>query len=310
MKLYKRMRKGIYGLLLCSLLVCAGSQSAAAYKYNKEGKKAKKAAGNQEVHLDEGTEYHAYMLLTVQESWVFRGRFFEKGQGTDYKHFDKLVTSLNVSEPKPLGGKFEDAVISGNGHYTVKLTGINGMLSEGSNSAALAILGFTTDIPYDQGIAINNVKVMMDGMDKGMQSGEDVYYDKDDKEDPGLITVELVNVWHEECQNPLNLALAQDSIEISFDVTGFSYVNPNVARQIDEEPVQTTTVDDSIDDTTDDAGVSDQAADNTETPDQTAAGNENGSSIPVWPIVGAVVVVIVIIAIVMMVRKKNKYNEN
>ncbi len=306
MKRYKMIKKSVCGLLLCSLLVCAGSQGAAAYEYNKEGKKAKKAAGNQEVHLDEGTEYHAYMLLTVQESWVFRGRFFEKGQGIDFKHFDKLVTSLDVSKPKPLGGKFEDAVIAGNGHYTVKLTDINGMLSEGSNNAALEILGFTTDIPYDQGIAINNVKVVMDGMDKGMQSGEDVYYDKDDKEDPGLITVELVNAWQEECQNPLNLALAQDSIEISFDVTGFSYVNPNVARKIDEEPVQTIAGDDSIDDTTDDADISDQAADSAETTDRTAAENENGSSIPVWPIVGAVVVVIVIIAIVMMVRKKNR----
>lgn len=306
MKRNKLVRKGVCSLLLCSLLLCAGAQSAAAYEYNKEGKKAKKASGNKEVHLDEGSEYHAYMLLTVQESWVFRGRFFEKGQGIDFKHFDQLATSLNVSKPKPLGGKFEDAVIAGNGRYTVKLTDINGLLSEGSNSASLAILGFTTDIPFDQGIAINHVQVRMDGLDKGMQSGEDVYYDKDDKKDPGLITVELANVWQEECQNPLNLALAQDSIEISFDVTGFSYDNPDAGELDAEEPIQTTAGNDITEDTTGNADVSDQAADGTEAPDQAGTEeNAEGTSFPLWPVVGGVVVIIVIIVIVMMVRKKD-----
>lgn len=279
--MFKKLVKKSLGVLAAGLIAASmttGVAFATTYSYNDAGKKAKEAAAQKEIHLDKGTEYHAYMLITAQESWVYRSRFFEKDQGVDSENFNQLVTSLNVDDPIPVGGKFEDAVIAGNGHYTLKLTGINGKLAEGSNAAALAILGFTTDIPYDQGIQFDNVNVKIDGVDKGTRKGSDVYYDKDDKTEPGLCTVELVNTWHDECQNPLNLALAQNSVEISFDVTGFNYDNPKATKQ----------------------------AETKKTEKKTQTKSEK-TSLPIVPIV---VVAVVVIAGVIVIVKKNGKNKN
>lgn len=278
-KVVKRCAGGIFAVLLSIGMV---TNTANAYDYNEQGKAAKKAAENKEINLDEGGEYHAYMLITAQESWVYRSRFFEKGQGVDFENYNQLVTSLNGADNAPLGGSFEDAVIAGNGHYTLKLTGIAGKLSTGAEStAALGILGFTTDIPYDQGITFDNVNVKIDGMDKGTRSGSDVYYDKDDLLEPGLCTVELVNDWHEECKNPLALSLAQDTIEISFDVSGFNYDNPNAVKQ-EEAPTEI-------------------PAANSAEQGKSDAGND---SFPVLPIVGGLVVIIIVAGIIIYVRKK------
>ena len=67
-------------------------------------------------------------------------------------------------------------------------------------------------------------------MDKGTRKGDEIYYDKDDIKDPGLITVELVNSWHDECQNKMGLLPPRDSVEISFDVSGFNYDNPDAVE--------------------------------------------------------------------------------
>lgn len=221
-------------LSMASVLGMSSVNASAAGELNDAGKAAKAAAKKGEIHLDEGTEYHAYLLFQAVESWVGRDRFFTKKQGVDYDHFDTLWTSLKSDKLIPLeGAKVEDAVIKGNGHYTVKVTGIDGRCTAevaGTDPAEYGILGFTTDIPYDQGVTIDNVSVKSDGVDRGKRSGDEVYYDKDDIKDPGLITVELANSWHDECKNPLGLTLPQDSVEIGFDVKGFNYDNPDAVE--------------------------------------------------------------------------------
>lgn len=283
MVLRKIIKKCVSGILAAIVSIGAITNTAYAYEYNEQGKAAKQAAENKEINLDKGGEYHAYMLITVQESWVFRSRFFEAGQGVDFDNYNQLVTSLNGADNTPLGGSFEDAVITGNGHYTLKLTDIGGKLSTGAeDKASLAILGFTTDIPYNQGITFDNVNVIIDGIDKGTRSGEDVYYDKDDSLDPGLCTVELANIWHDECKNPLSLSLAQDTIEISFDVSGFNYDNPNAVKQ--EETVSATPAEDSTEQS------------KTDTDD---------NSFPILPLAGGLIVIIIIAAgIIIYVKKK------
>ena len=283
MKLKKLLKNGLAMAGAFALVMSLATPASAAYQYNKEGKAAKQAAKKKEVNLDKGSEYHAYMTITAQESWVYRSRFFQKDQGVDYKYFDQLVTSLDRAEAEPVGGKFEDAVIAGNGHYTLKLTDINGKLSEGSDNAELAILGFTTDVPYDQGIKFDNVNVKIDGVDKGTLSGDSVYYDKDDKEEPGLCTVEIVNSWQNECGNPLSLMLAQDSIEISFDVTGFNYDNENAQAE-------------------DTANTDTASQDKSNSTSDTESTEKSSNTVPV--VVGVVAVVVIAGVIVAVRRKK------
>lgn len=266
------------------------SQTASAADVNKEGK----AAATAELKLDEGQDYHAYILFQAQNSWVFRGKFWEADKGPSSENWDKLFTSLNVSTPIVVDGIVEDTIIKGNGHYIVRLSGLNGSPSAGADNAEFGILGFSTDIPKNETIKFDNINVRIDGVDKGTVTGDDVYYDIDDIADPGLITVEVFNAWHEECKN-LSLTLPNDTVEIGFDVSGFQYDNPNASGQTAD-----TALDQDKKDSTDPKDAADQ--------------NENGKAKDdkkdnkALPITIAVIIIIVLVAgsiYLMMKRGKN-----
>lgn len=266
------------------------SHTASAVDVNEEGKAAAKA----ELKLDEGQEYHAYVLFQAQNSWVYRGKFWEEDKGPSSENWDKLFTSLNVTTPIVVDGIVEDTVIKGNGHYTVRLSGLNGSPSAGADNAEFGILGFSTDIPKNETIKFDNINVRIDGVDKGTVTGDDVYYDKDDIADPGLITVEVFNAWHEECKN-LSLTLPNDTVEISFDVSGFQYDNPNASGKADDS-----TLDQDKKDTTDQNNTTDQ--------NDTTGTKEDRKDNKALPITIAVIIVIILIAggiYLMMKRDKN-----
>lgn len=266
------------------------SHTASAVDVNEEGKAAAKA----ELKLDEGQEYHAYILFQAQNSWVYRGKFWEADKGPSNENWDKLFTSLNVTTPIVVDGIVEDTVIKGNGHYTVRLSGLNGSPSAGADNAEFGILGFSTDIPKNETIKFDNINVRIDGVDKGTVTGDDVYYDKDDIADPGLITVEVFNAWHEECKN-LSLTLPNDTVEISFDVSGFQYDNPNASGKADDS-----TLDQDKKDTTDQNNTTDQ--------NDTTGTKEDRKDNKALPITIAVIIVIILIAggiYLMMKRNKN-----
>lgn len=266
------------------------SHTASAVDVNEEGKAAAKA----ELKLDEGQEYHAYVLFQAQNSWVYRGKFWEADKGPSSENWDKLFTSLNVTTPIVVDGIVEDTVIKGNGHYTVRLSGLNGSPSAGADNAEFGILGFSTDIPKNETIKFDNINVRIDGVDKGTVTGDDVYYDKDDIADPGLITVEVFNAWHEECKN-LSLTLPNDTVEISFDVSGFQYDNPNASGKADDS-----TLDQDKKDTTDQNNTTDQ--------NDTTGTKEDRKDNKALPITIAVIIVIILIAggiYLMMKRDKN-----
>lgn len=266
------------------------SHTASAVDVNEEGKAAAKA----ELKLDEGQEYHAYVLFQAQNSWVYRGKFWEADKGPSSENWDKLFTSLNVTTPIVVDGIVEDTVIKGNGHYTVRLSGLNGSPSAGADNAEFGILGFSTDIPKNETIKFDNINVRIDGVDKGTVTGDDVYYDKDDIADPGLITVEVFNAWHEECKN-LSLTLPNDTVEISFDVSGFQYDNPNASGKADDS-----TLDQDKKDTTGQNNTTDQ--------NDTTGTKEDRKDNKALPITIAVIIVIILIAggiYLMMKRDKN-----
>ena len=254
------------------------SQTVSAADVNEDGKAAAKA----ELKLDEGQEYHAYILFQVQNSWVFRGKFWEADKGPSSENWDKLFTSLNVTTPIVVDGIVEDTIIKGNGHYTVRLSGLNGSPSVGADNAEFGILGFSTDIPKNETIKFDNINVRIDGVNKGTVTGDDVYYDKDDIEDPGLITVEVFNAWHEECKN-LSLTLPNDTVEIGFDVSGFQYDNPNANGQTED-----TTLDQDKKDSTDQKDATNQ--------DNNGKAKDERKDNKALPITIAVIIIIVLVA--------------
>lgn len=280
----------ILALAVAILSVSFTAQTVSAAEVNDEGKAAAKA----DLNLDEGKEYHAYILFQAQNSWVYRGKFWEADKGPSSDNWDKLFTSLNVTTPIVVDGTVEDAVIKGNGHYTVRLSGLNGSPSAGVDNAEFGILGFSTDIPKNEKIKFDNINVRIDGMDKGTVTGDDVYYDKDDIDDPGLITVEVLNAWHDECKD-LSLTLPNDSVEISFDVTGFQYDNPDAKDQTD---------DNTLDQNQTDSPDQDASTDS----DDTGTTTEDRKDNKTLPITIAIIIIIVLIAggvYLLMNRNKN-----
>lgn len=270
-----------------------------AAKTNAEGK----AAAEAELTLDKGKEYHAYMLFQAQNSWVFRGKFWEADKGPKSENWNRLLTSLNVTTPITVDGTVEDAVIKGNGRYTVRLSGLNGSPSAGVDNAEFGILGFSTDIPKNDIIKFDNIKIKIDGAEKGTVTGNDVYYDKDDIDDPGLITVEVFNAWHEECVN-LPLTLPNDSLEISFDVSGFQYDNPDAKNTTDNKKLDQDTADGSkLDrDAADKDGQKDSAGQ-----DDNRTTTDDKKSNKALPITIAVIIIIILIGGgIYLILKKDK----
>lgn len=288
-----RMLLSITGMLFAVIItaILATASRASAVDANKEGK----AAAEAELDLKEGKEYHAYFLFQAQNSWVYRGKFWEADKGPSGENWDKLLTTLNVTTPVVVDGTVEDAVIKGNGHYTIRLSGLNGSPSAGADNAEFGILGFSTDIPKNDTIQFDNVNVKIDGIDKGTVTGSDVYYDKDDITSPGLITVEVFNAWHEECKN-LPLTLPNDSVEISFDVKGFQYDNPDATQQSNDSSMEQ---DDS-------SGKEDTAQTGDGKTEKNDDDTNNKGGIGMLRICIIVIIVALIAAGIVLILKKNK----
>lgn len=254
--------------------------NAAASGISKTGEKI----GKVPLNLDEGSEYHAYILFQAKESWVFRNFFYDGTEGIENtKIWNNLVTTCKLDEAQPVDGEVQDAVIKGNGHYTVKITNMNGSPSAqtAGSEPEFSILGFSTDIPKNDTIKFQNVKVKIDGVEKGTRTGDAVYYDKDAIVDPGVIVVEVMNTWHEECDS-MSLQLPQDSVEISFDVSGFHYDNPDAV----EEKADTDSKSEKI--------------------ESTKKTSSEEAEMPIVPIAVAGVVVVAVIVIAVVARKSRK----
>lgn len=239
------------------------------------------AAGKATLNLDEGAEYNAYLLFQVQESWVYRNSWFEKDTGRESAIWNQVSSSLNVTDPFKVDGDIQDAVIKGNGTYTVKVENLNGSLTSPggttpSTEPVLSILGISTDIPMNDTIKFSDVKVKIDG--GAEKTATEVVYDDDAKDAPGTITVDLVNAYHEEYAQMTGLTVPQSSLEITFTVSGFNYDNPDAVEATPEAT---------------------EAADN-------GSADSEKSGMSTTAVVVIVVVAVVVIAGVVVVTKKKK----
>lgn len=171
----------------------------------------------------EGT-YHAYLGIQ-SASFTFRNAWYEAqyGQGiaaddgTNY--FDHLTgwdgpTALNK------GGTFTDAEITGDGTYSVSLTGD---FDFGSDEA-LNLLFVSTDIPLDAGITISDVKVKIDGSTK--YTFDEAYLSPDAAE---YLEPMAINIWNDDLGKADGLfgyTMPTSSVEVEFTVSGMAAAAP------------------------------------------------------------------------------------
>lgn len=269
----KSFKKVITAVMAMALTLAAVPGVALADESSDEaiaaGKVAFDASGN--------TEYHGYLLFQVDQSWVFRDSWTNPNTGRSYENFDKVLTTLNVDDPVVVDGTITDAVIKGNGTYTVKAEGLNGCGSAAAPTAAVKVLGVSTDIPSSSNIKITNVKTKIDNMTSKEQA-EAILDDEEDARSKTM-TVLCANLYRGTEDLSTEFKVPTNSIEVTFTVSGFDVDNPD-AVEATPTPAKT---------------------------ESNSSNNKDDSGISTPVVVGIIVVAVVVIgAVVIVVKKKKK----
>ncbi len=186
------------------------------------------------------TEYHAYIGVQTP-TWIFRNSWDDATYGKDSGCFDQM--GFIDGEWLPQGGSFKDVTITGNGTYTVAVEGydFSGTFQDAPILGADGIFNLlfvSTDLPINDAVVISNIVVKMDGTE--IASYADAFMDPDSKE---VQKVLLANIWNNEIEALPYYAAPKQSIEISFDVSGFDndavVEEPVVETPVEEAPEAT-----------------------------------------------------------------------
>ena len=243
---------------------------------------AGEAAGNDGA-FDPNGEYNVYFGVQTA-AYSFRNAWNDSyGLGTP--EFDQ-ITGWNGNDEVVRTGTITDAVIKGNGTYTVSLTGVD----FADDAETLNLLFLSTDIPLDSDAKITDITVKMGG--KKVYDFEESYQDPDTKD---YIKTLLINTYNDafngENEFAYTLSAGMD-IEVTFTVSGFAYDSPDAVPSGDTTPVETT------------AASTTQAANQATTTAGADAASQGGVSVGV--IIAIVAAVVVVAAIVVVAVKKKK----
>lgn len=269
---------------------------AEAVDCSKAGKKAAKA----ELNLDT-PEYHAYFGFQQTGSWTYRDAWYNPASGLD-------GTSLSTGDYNTLftdggnatidGVTITDAVIKGNGTYSVSVTGLNGAIpADDGADIKTSLVYVSTDIPSGAIGTLNftDVKLIVDGAEIALPSPEP--YVNADAQELGLYQFDLVNTYHPEAYTSPSILAMNDSVEIQFTVSGFNTDDPDaVLAEPTEEPTQEPATSDDSSATSDTENNAGSSTDN----------SKEDSSSSTTTIVIVVVVIVVIAGAAFFLMKKKK----
>ncbi|MBE5875938.1 MAG: hypothetical protein E7290_03505 [Lachnospiraceae bacterium] len=249
-----------------------------------------------QASYDENGVYHAYFGVQTP-TWIFRNAHDDATYGKDSGCFDQLgfVDGDWVAQ----GGSFTDVEIAGNGRYTVGVTGydFSGTFQDQAILGAdglFNLLFVSTDLPMNDNIVLSNVTLKMDG--KEIVTQAEAFLDADSKEVKKIL---LANIWNNEIEALPYYAAPTQSIEISFDVSGFAYDKAAEEAPVEQAPAETTAPAES-------QASTETKVETAETTVDTSADVEPASNnTMVIVIVVVVVAVVAVVAGVMVSKKKN-----
>ena len=249
--------------------------------YGKNAEAGEAATGNGE--FDPNGEFNVYFGVQTA-AYSFRNAWNDSyGLGTPEWN---QITGWNGNDEVVRTGTITDAVIKGNGTYTVSLTGVD----FADDAETLNLLFLSTDIPLDKGVEISDITVRMGG--KKVYEFEESYQDPDTKD---YIKSLLINTYNDafKADNEFAYTLSAGmDIEITFTVSGLAYDNPDAVPSGDTTPVETS------------AASTTQAANQATTTAGADAASQGGVSVGV--IIAIVAAVVVVAAIVVVAVKKKK----
>lgn len=221
----------------------------------------------------EGT-YHAYLGVQTP-TWIFRNSFDDTTYGLESGCFDQL--GLVDGEWIAQGGTFTDAEITGNGTYTVSLTGYD-FTDQLATDGLFNLIFLSTDLPINDAVVISDIVLKMDG--STIAEIATPFPDPDSKTYQKAL---LANIWNADLEALPYYAAPTDSIEIQFTVSGFTN-DLAVEAPVEETVVESTTP--------------------AETVEETVAEADSSSNTGLIVVIVLVVIAAVVAAVVVSKKKK------
>ncbi|MCM1048803.1 MAG: hypothetical protein NC433_10295 [Clostridiales bacterium] len=236
---------------------------------------AGEAAAPDAVDLN-GT-YNAYIGLQTP-TYSFRNAFDDESYGRETEYFNQ-ITGWEGSDAIVKDGTLTDAVIAGNGTYTISANGMN-LEGDFDSQDYFNLIFISTDIPNTGEITISDIKLTIDGRDVSCSpilSPDSVNY----------VNMLIQNIWNDDVATIGYYAVPPKDMEITFTVSGFAYDNEAAAATAEEPAAE--------------APVEEPAA-----AEEPAPVEESSSMSPVVIVVIVVVVVAIIAAVAVVMSKKKK----
>lgn len=171
-----------------------------------------------EPTLPPAQSYHAYLGFE-SDAWDFRNTWEDRSNATSYDFNTQI--GKNGGADAPLTVTIEDATITANGTYSVKISG-----ADLSNATKFNMLYFSTDIPAAMtGVAFSDIKVILDGTEVGtlpvglvkkeVQSGQKKYYQ--------IMAINKYGAEGTDLPAEFTYSMPKDSMELQFTVAGLDF---------------------------------------------------------------------------------------
>ncbi len=173
-------------------------------------------AAEVEIPIDLDGTFNAYLLLQTP-NWTFRDAC-DSANGIGSDVWGQHITN---NDSKENYGVVTDAVIAGNGTYTVSITDFGTIFADDFAAAGqeyFNILGVSTDIPKSDKVSITDVKLIIDGQVRHVY--DEAYLNGDAKD---VIHVLVQNKWNDDVKEISYYPAPAESLEIQFTISGFNY---------------------------------------------------------------------------------------
>ena len=238
------------------------------------------------VEIDKNGTYNAYLMLQTP-GWTFRNAWDDANYGINGTGWEAInnkwgnyLVHTDAEKAGMTWGKITDAVIAGNGTYSVSITDFGTIFADdfaNNGQEYFNIIAVSTDLPAGANVTVTNVQLYVDGQLR--HEYPEAYINAE----ATSFEILLQNIWNADVKELNYYPAPTQSLEIRFTISGFDY-----DKAPEENPGET--------------------PDPTEpsTPAEPSEPTEPAPSSPVTGIVIAAVVVVALVVVAVVVLKKKK----
>ncbi len=157
--------------------------------------------------VEKSSEVHAYLGIQT-EIYTFRNSYSDSSYGAATEHFNTLIKWGEDDEIIDTGATFTDATITGDGTYSVGVSGYD----FSADSSKLNMLFVSTDFPYYNTTKVSDVVLKCD--DQEIPIDKPVIM----ADDAGNMYIELINIYNTDLAE-LGYSMPKDSFTVEFTLS-------------------------------------------------------------------------------------------